>query len=896
MKKTFLFFTAVLILSSCFKKEDLRIDIPYSGEQLRYINCPLGGIGTGNILVNGYGSISELEIFNRASMDELPPYMTFFSLYAQQGENDPVLRIMEGEYLNEFPNPFGKPRQQLGGLPRFRDAVFHNAYPVISVDLADEEVPLLASMTAWSPFIPVDPENSGLPCAVIEWTLENPGKEEVAYSVAFTMGNPFRSVGRDSKQGSRGCSVTPNFGSDWNGMTFSSPESELTLPDAGGLSVSFPSEGQLCVTLHNTGWWDDAQMFWEDFSSDGKLMTRSDTLINDSDRENSGAMYLSGTLAPGESVTMPFIFTWHIPYRKLEPGQAFGNRAVEQAIVKNYYANRFANVGEVTSYVLSILDQLRNKTMQFSNALITSTVPAPVLDATISNMASLKTNLIMRDEKGNVHGFEGLGNDFGCCPGNCTHVWNYAQTMAAIFPSLERNVREISFGNATHSNGYQCFRTVFPLSENWFKNVAADGQMGNIIRVYREWKMSGSNEWLGNIWPQVKLALDFAWKGTGEPEKGFEWMKNCPVPWDPDKEGVLRGEQHNTYDINFFGPNMMTGSLYLGALKACSEMALAMNEPQNSVEYNEIYERGLQKYRELLWNGEYFKQDVEVIEGIEIPERLKSPPDASGKVIPKYQYGNGCLSDQLLGQYLAFVSGMGYILDTAETKSALAAIFKYNFRQQMRDFENVQRIYAANDEPGLVLCSWPMGEKPLLPFVYADEVWTGVEYQVAASMLYADLVEEGLAVTTAVRKRYDGSNRNPFAEIESGRYYARAMASWSVYQAMSGYNYDGTKGTMEFAPAIAVLPLRYFWSTANGWGTIVANRSRIELKCLFGSLEIESLSFSGNKFFVLKDFIPSQQVESSFVKGNSNSEGTLLIRFPQKLVLSEGQSFLMELP
>lgn len=402
--------------------------------------------------------------------------------------------------------------------------------------------------------------------------------------------------------------------------------------------------------------------------------------------------------------------------------------------------------------------------------------------------------------------------------------------------------------------------------------------------------MSGSNEWLGEIWPDVKNALEFAWKGPGDLVEEYPWMKNCPVPWDPYKEGVLRGDQHNTYDINFFGPNMMTGSLYLGALKACSEMAIAMNEPQKSVEYKEIYRNGEKRYTELLWNGEYFTQEVEVIEGVEIPERLMSPPDADGNIIPKYQYGDGCLSDQLLGQYLAFVSGMGYLLDTSMVQSALLSVFQHNFREEMRDFENVQRIYAANDESGLVLCSWPDGSKPVLPFVYADEVWTGIEYQVAASLIYAGMRDEGLTIAEAVRDRYQGNNRNPFAEIESGRYYARAMSSWSVYQAMAGYHYDGIKGSMRFAPAEDVLPIRFFWSSGSGWGTVEASRAKIELKCIHGELELEELEFAGKSFFVFREFDLSEPCEVRY------ENKALKVKFPRGLSLKEGEAFLMSLP
>lgn len=883
-------FFLIIIVTSCLKRPDYHVELSYTGDQLRFIQCPIGGFGTGNMLINGYGGISEFEIFNKASMDELPPYMTFFSLYAQEEGKEAIVRILESEHLGEYPNPFGKPRQQLGGLPRFRNAIFHNAYPVINIDLIDENHPLNVSMKAWSPYIPVDPENSSLPCAIIDWRLFNPSKSEVRYSIALSMGNPLFARDDDGRYTNQGCSIVPLDDDTWKSLEFSTPMADSLLPNAGQVRVSMPAAGNFSSPLYSGNWWDDAHIFWDDFTQDGKLEIRADSFETVNWRGDGGAMYIDGYLEPGATVSIPFIFTWYVPYRQLEESQSFGNHEVEGAVIKNYYAKRYSGLEHVTEYVTHNLELLESKTTEFSETMITSSAPAPVIDAAVSNLASLKTNLMLQDEHGNVHAYEGLGNDFGCCPGNCTHVWNYAQTMAAVFPGLERNVRETGFKNATHENGYQCFRTVFPLGEYWFKNVAADGQMGNIMRVYREWKMLGSNEWLGEIWPEVKSTLEFAWKGVGDLKDTHPWMKNCPIPWDPYKEGLLRGDQHNTYDINFFGANMMTGSLYLGALKACSEMAMAMNEPQLSVEYLELYRKGARRYAELLWNGEYFVQDVEVLEGVDIPARLMSPPDKDGNILPKYQYGEGCLSDQLLGQYLAFVTGMGYLLDSSMVKSALQSIYKYNFREQMRDFENVQRIYAANEESGLVICSWPDGNKPVLPFVYADEVWTGIEYQVAASLIFAGMMDEGINVTEAVRARYSGNNRNPFAEIESGRYYARALASWSVYQAMAGYSFDGISGKMRFAPAEDVLPYRFFWSTGTGWGSFRASRARIELTCIHGKLNIQDLELAGKSFFVFREYEPSHTCEVRY------QNNILRILFPGGLSLNEGESFEMLLP
>jgi len=295
-----------------------------------------------------------------------------------------------------------------------------------------------------------------------------------------------------------------------------------------------------------------------------------------------------------------------------------------------------------------------------------------------------------------------------------------------------------------------------------------------------------------------------------------------------------------------------------------------------------LYYKGREKYENLLWNGEYYIQKIEVIEGVNIPDRLKSPPDEHGNIIPKYQFEDGCLSDQLLGQYLSFVSGLGYILDEDHVNKALNSIYKYNFKSSMENFHNVQRVYAVNDEGGLVACTWPKGDRPVLPFVYADEVWTGIEYQVAASLIYSGQVKEGINIVESVRNRYRGFNRNPFAEIECGKNYARAMASWSVLLAICGYGYDGINKAITFNPRLNKDKFSCFWSCGTGWGNFSKEKDMVILELDYGKLEIKELRFGdliGNKR-IKKIELP---VKAEYQISDNSS-----IIFRNELLLKEG--------
>jgi hypothetical protein len=147
-------------------------------------------------------------------------------------------------------------------------------------------------------------------------------------------------------------------------------------------------------------------------------------------------------------------------------------------------------------------------------------------------------------------------------------------------------------------------------------------------------------------------------------------------------------------------------------------------------------------------------------------------------------------------------------------------------------------------EPGLLLCSWPRGNKPTLPFVYSDEVWTGIEYQVASHLIHEGFAEEGLTIVKGLRNRYDGRTRNPWNEYECGNWYARAMSSFALVGALSGFRYSAVDRTLHFGPKLKVHPFVSFFSTASGYGTIALEGHTVSVNIIEGELAIESLHYT----------------------------------------------------
>jgi uncharacterized protein (DUF608 family) len=332
------------------------------------------------------------------------------------------------------------------------------------------------------------------------------------------------------------------------------------------------------------------------------------------------------------------------------------------------------------------------------------------------------------------------------------------------------------------------------------------------------------------MWPRIKKGLEFAW---------------VPGGWDADKDGVLEGVQHNTYDVEFYGPNPMCGIYYLAALRAGEEMARAVGDP-SAAEYRRLFESGRKWIDANLFNGEFYVQKIQGFAKEKIAPSLRSKMGSDDTEHPQYQVGEGCLVDQLVGQYLAEVAGLGPLVSPENIKKTLASIYRYNHKSSLTNHDTVQRTFALNNEAAMVICDYGKAERPRIPFPYYAEVMTGFEYSTAAHMLYAGMVREGVECISNIRARYDGEKRNPWDEAECGHHYARAMAAWSGVLAFSGFRYHG--GAVIAAPLVSNnVPrdgFRCFWSTATGWGTFSTGPG-LEIKVLHGSLPCRSCEFIG---------------------------------------------------
>jgi non-lysosomal glucosylceramidase len=807
----------------------------FTGPALKMISYPLGGIGAGSIGLGGRGQLRDWEIANRADKGNSPSY-AFPSLWVQAEGAPPIAHVLESRIETPYEGQDGLGSRNAPGLSRLQGAKFTGEFPMARIDFLDNRLPVKVSLEAGSPFIPLDADESGLPVAMLRYRVRNTSSAAVSVSIAYSIDNPIKSLEliapADTGVEKRVNEVRKT--DRLQGLVMSNPSLSNADPGTGSFALAVLNPGAGEVTIWRGWpagrWWNSPLLFWDDFSNDGALGPEP------ADRDVVGAVCLKRKIAAGAEAEYTFLLSWNFPNRTPERCGWQAPKGHEKTVIGNWYSTRFPDAWSAAEYAAANLDRLNERTRRFVEAVRETTLPGAVKEAAMSNLSTLVSTTSFRTADGEFHGFEGVNDQTGCCFGNCTHVWNYETATSHLFPSLSRSLRRGAFGYSMDDRGAMYFRQLLPDGIERFGFAAADGQMGQIIKVYLDWQLSGDTNFLAEFWPKAKRALQFAW---------------VPGGWDANKDGVLEGVQHNTYDVEFYGPNPLCGIYYLGALRAAEEMARAMKDEESAAEYRRLFESGSKWFDANAFNGEYYVQKIEGRPADSIAKGLRSGMGADDPQHPQFQMGDGCLVDQLMGQYLAEVAGLGPLLAKENIRKTLDSIYRYNHKSTLVNHDTVQRTFALNDEAALVVCDYGKGQRPKIPFPYYAEVMTGFEYSTASLMLYTGMLDHGLECIADIRSRYDGVRRNPWDEAECGHHYARAMASWSAILALSGFRYRGPDRHVVAAPRVKHPEFRSFWSAGTGWGTFTlasrSGRTSFSLGVTEGSLPARRVEFNAVK-------------------------------------------------
>ena len=796
----------------------------YEKSKTRNISFPLGGIGTGCIGLLGNGELGEWEIYNRPNK-RCHNGFSHFAIKVTSG-NKSVVKVLHGDTNDNLSGSYdpcdgnrgfgyGVGEASLSALPHFKDLVFDGAFPIARLTFSESDFPVVARLCAFNPFIPHDEFNSSIPAAFFEWELENTTNDKLSIALAATVRNPPKAISNKniSDGGLSGILYDAEIGE--------SGEARHTdiclLTDHGDAAVQ--------EYWYRGKWKDALTTYWRELSCLDRMSSR---VYSESANEDCGTVVSYADIAPGERVKIRYVIAWNSPeaYNYWKPRDD-----VSEKTWKNYYATQFENSLASAKYAIENFSSLYEKTAEFSDALQSSTLPDSVKDAVCSNLSVLKTPTALRLEDGTFWGWEGCGGNRGSCFGSCQHVWNYAYAMPYLFPRLERSMRELTFKYALMDSGATSFRiNLPPRSEMVTGRACLDGQMGEVIKCYREWKLSGDDAWLRRNAESIFKMLEYA------------WSEENPDKWDYDMDGVLEGRQHHTLDMELFGPSSWLEGFYLLALDCASQMADALGERERAEKYLSIYNSGKAWMNENLFNGRYFCQKVDISDK-SLVDRFNAADSYwnSETCEIKYQVADGCIIDQMLADWHATLIGVNGVFDSDKKAVALKNLYKNNYKKSMRDVANMWRSFAVNDEQGTIMCTYPDGAViPSIPIPYCEETMTGFEYALAGLMIAEGYVFEGESIVKAIRDRYDGEKRNPWNEIECGSNYARSMASYALMAIYSGFTFDMTKKRIGFSPIGEVG--KYVFSVAESWGTAEFGKGECTVKVLGNPLTLSSIS------------------------------------------------------
>ncbi|MGA2866042.1 MAG: GH116 family glycosyl hydrolase [Verrucomicrobiota bacterium] len=572
-----------------------------------------------------------------------------------------------------------------------------------------------------------------------------------------------------------------------------------------------------------------------------------------------GAVAATLNVPAGATLEAPFLLAWHYP-NKYNGSQTW---------MGCHYATRWPDARAVLRAAAADFSALRQRTEGFRQTFYDSTLPYWLLDCITANAAIIRhIGVVFRIANGDVYGWEGSN---GCCTPTCTHVWGYEQSLSRLFPDLEQDMRRIDFKHQQRPDGGVNNRTDVPSPPNpTGEQPFADGHASCILKAYREARNHPDDSFLKEYWPHINRAVEYLVARDAKASGG-------------QPSGILQDDQWNTYDEALHGVTTFISGYYLAALRAGEAWARRLGETAAADRFQAVFEKGQQRLVELCWNGEYFQQHL--------PDYL----NRQGEV------GPGCMADQLIGQWWAHQLGLGYLLPKDKVVAALRAIFNYNFKSDLTGWPHAPRAFAGAKDKGLIICTWPKGGRPAQVMLYSDEVWTGIEYQVAAHMIYEGLLAEGFAIVKAARDRYDGLPRppiprNPWNEIECGGHYARAMSSWSLLLALSGWDYDGPRRALRLAPRHTPGNFKCPFTAPEGWGSLAQARDgqaqRNELTVREGRLSVAEITLDAPAApKMVTVYVDGRSLASDF----TFNAGAAVVSLQQPVTIAAGQTLSVRL-
>jgi len=787
---------------------------------------PLGGIGTGSVEIRPDGLFHDWEILNigawnpNAPCDDaahsgskteaMQPDDLLFVLRTRTSDGGVLVRYLAlRERLHNL--------YSLAWARSVQSITFEGTFPLARLVYHDPELPVEVRAEVFSPFIPLDSRSSGTPGFFVRFTAKSLVPTPVEVSFLGTMKNA-AGFGQESRKPrnrleSIGDAKAVFLSADGlrpghcttGDMTFAAAGGELSYitgcydMDRNAQSMWGAKHGPKPVSIlhqfHDKGTLPNLRplappkvpegLKLEGLSEADRKKLLRDSLQHAFAYDAYRKMKIADPAYADSTEFLGEIVHYLREGRKAEWGwaalcskMALAPESEGEALfaVGWYFPNHISPTGEnighayqlwfgdslgVTKFLVEDYANLRARTLALPEAIHGSDLPAEAADAITGQLSTL-TKCTWWTKAGHFGVWEGLG----CCGFHTTDItYQGSFPIISLFPDLQKTQMERG-AKFQREDGrvHHLFRPDFGAVDNGFDRVDMNQQF--VMLAARDYLWSGDKGYLERLWPHLVRAMD----NTAQ--------------LDTDGDGLPDFEtRRNTYDCwDFTGCPSYISSLWLGALKAAIRLANEVGDPGRAAKWQADYDKGLKSFESKLWNGEYYVlwRDGDVIDEC-------------------------CMSDQMSGDWFGAVAGWEPILDLKRIKKALQSIVRVNFRES----------------EGLINASYPPGKKhrpAASGNMQAEAPWTGIEYTVAALLIHNGMVAEGMDVIRDIHKRYLQAGRF-WNHVECGDHYYRAMSSWTVLPALSGFKWDQPTGALAFAPATSQQVCEYPFFTPLGWGS-----------------------------------------------------------------------------
>jgi non-lysosomal glucosylceramidase len=835
-----------------FTREMTRDQKPRSG-------VALGGIGTGWFELRHDGCFYNWMIMNNKPLNLGEPIkdfedsMLFFVVRYQEAGGEPKMKLLqvEPEYgaasIVDHPHYYVFP--WLDGIDRIQ---YDATVPFINMRYSDDEMPFEIEMTAWSPFIPNNVKDSALPAALFDFKVISKTSKQVDVMLMASMRN-VTSYDRPEKH----YAARATEGKGYRGYEMWCDNVPKTHSSTGTMAMASVDKRGSSYYLG----WEHRHPYYEIALRESRLPDIDDTAGRHKRDEKGNIIealgYCNSTVAVskrlngrGKSFDHSFVMGWHFPNRY---AQLMGTQKQDRKISKrnegHYYDNYFDNAADVVDYVVENRNQLRKDTQEFHDAYYDSTAPQYVLDQVNSHLNTYRTSSWLTKD-GNFGILEGLDPYRAYAGLGTTDVAQYGSVpTAALFPELDRALIH------AHRSHQQPNGVVIHSIQRNFREFAANEATGKRLdmpsqyafRALRAYIWSGDKKYLEDIWPSIKMTLDYVLR---ERDMNGDLL--------PDMEGVMC-----SYD-NFpmYGVASYVASQWLAAVAAARDAAEVLGDTEAEERYAEVLEKGAKVFEEKLWNGEYYRLCND--EGGE-----------NGEV------DEGCLSDQIIGLWTAHQINAPHFLKKSRVKKALRSVMKRNF----------------HPDYGLRNCSWPEDEflHAIDENTWVDQAntcWSGVELAFASFLFFEGMWREGLKVVKNVDDRYRKSGMY-FDHLEFGGHYFRPMSAWAIVNGMLGLKI--AHGTYVFDPQMPEKEQRLFFAYYGGYGHYERQKDgrgwKVTLEADSGNLALKEIHLGlpdkakEPKRISLNGKMLSQKKYEATVEGK-----TLIVRFPRGISVRQGKN------